>query len=448
MENPTRLVASALLLNALLFGLVFAQSSQNAVTGDVNGDEYFVGSAFFQGVTLPDNLDGETGTSTYDFGGTGTVTVASKFGGGFPRLILNAGGTIESTRVHDESDVNHSWWEGDFTAPGLGSKAYDVDGDDSVYGDDITDFIVEGAFEVGFGNETFNFSPAAVFVADVGQGVTDGSKLYVAPRQDGNFVLDPSTYCWVEDGYCAVELSSASSFALIREVFGSCPRRNEVFNGSISGVPSCLLTCDKGYEFEDPEVRRYCVPTEGGSTDDEFGGDEFGDDFFGDEGFEDDFVEPAFDYALPENFEEDPTIYPSGYIRPRETRAGYDREIDLDGLSSEEKSRAELLNASSLKTVGSGSSNQAGDSLKVDPERDNFLNYILALRGTGARASEAEVKTAQFENENENDGSSNVASDENLYGSAPLLPSTGSGFLWILAAAGVALMSFAAVRRN
>ena len=53
MQRPTKIVASALLLNALLFGLVFAQSSQsvnkgNGITGAVDGDEYFVGSAFFK----------------------------------------------------------------------------------------------------------------------------------------------------------------------------------------------------------------------------------------------------------------------------------------------------------------------------------------------------------------------------------------------------------------
>lgn len=451
MERPTRIVASALLLNALLFGLVFAQSvggdgnlnKGNGIFGDVSGDEYFVGSAFFQGVTLPDSLDGTSGTSTYEFGGTGTVTVASQYGGGFPRIVLNAGGTIESTREFDEEDVNRGWWEGYFYAPGLGSTNVSIDGANSANGDNIASFIVEGAFELGDSNETFSFSPAATFVADVGRGVSDGSKLYFATKSDGAFTVDTANYCWVEDGYCAIEMSSGGSFGLVREVFQTCPKRNEVFNGTITGVPNCLLKCDKGYEFQDPEIRRYCVPI--GSGDEGFGEDLGSEEEVVDEEFsEEEFFEEKF-YSAPE----DAVVYPPGYVKYRETRAGYDRLLSTDGLSGKDKSRAEIINVSSLKTVRDDMPADDGMNSYSDHEKDNFLNYILALRGTGKK-SESAARSAGSENESMNEGelASGTSPDGEFYGSAPLLPSTGSGMLWILAAIGMALMSFAVVRRN
>lgn len=453
MERPTRIVASALLLNALLFGLVFAQAQggnanlnkNNSITGAVNSDEYFVGSVFFQGVTLPNTLDGSSGESVYDFEGAGTVTVASQFGGGFPRIVLQAGGTISSTRNYDQEDINREWWEGYFYAPGLGSTNVSIEGINSIHGDNIASFIVEGAFELGDSNETFSFSPAATFVADVGRAVSDGSKLYLATKSDGKFMVETGTYCWVEDGYCALELSSAGSFGLVREVFQTCPKRNEVLNGTITGAPNCLLVCDKGYEFQDPEVRRYCVPKGTGDTADQGFEEEMMGEDFEEEFFEEEFYEEEYNAAPLE----DAVVYPAGYIKYRETRAGYDRVLNTEGLTGKDKSRAELINASSLRTVRDDMEGSSNSSYS-DPEKDNFLNYILALRGTG-KNNESQARSAGSDNSagsQEGEIAAGQGPNGEFYGSAPLLPSTGSGMLWILAAIGIALMSFAVVRRN
>lgn len=152
------------------------------------------------------------------------------------------------------------------------------------------------AFTWGLPNEEFTFSPAAKVVLPVDE--IDGQKLWVAFNDGDDWTVDDEKFCIIENGLCFIEVGSVESLALVKELFVSCPK-SSVENGKVSNAPTCIISCNKGYELS--EDGNSCQEIEDVFIDEE------GENETGDEG---DVVENFDEYADFYEEEEKITNFP------------------------------------------------------------------------------------------------------------------------------------------
>jgi len=386
---------------SLLFSTAFALST---ISGDVEEDLYFSGSVLLEGVDAPSNANAATGSTSITLGGSGTVTVASRSGGGLPRLTLYGGTRITSTRSWGEA-LNKSWWAGQLSPPANGRQPKL---DDISFGSTLSansTAAVLGSFNLGLANETFTFSQPATVIFPVRS--EDQVKLLIAVKQsNGSWSVSGNEYCLVENGICGVELSSMNEIALVKENYSRCPRTS-VNNGRIGSVPSCKVTCDRGYELD--ATLTECIPV----LEDVF------DDF---EASVEEIEEEMVEEAAPSTFKS------HTFKGSRHNWLG-----ESDAIEEEEET--------------------VEDKLKRAQE-DSFLNYLLQMRNRFGEGSSANVFGAAEDDDMVGgetgdlmDIDTDVLMAEEIHSSAPLLPSTGPGLFMGIAALGLGMMMVGSRRR-
>jgi len=393
---------------SLLFSTAFALST---ISGDVEEDLYFAGGALIEGVDLPSNATASTGSASVTLGGSGTVTVASRSGGGLPRLTLYGGTRITSTRSWGEV-LTKSWWQGQLSPPANGRlPKIDEISFGSVLSANST-AVVLSSFNLGLSNETFTFSQPATVILPVRS--EDQVKLLIAMKQsNGSWTVGGDAYCLVENGICGVELSSMNEIALVKETFSRCPR-STVSNGQIGGIPSCKVSCDRGYELD--ATLTECIPELEDDFDDlDLEGEDISmDDIDAELGFE----------------EESATTFRSHTFKgSRSNWLGEGGEVVEEEETIEEKFK------------------RAQD--------DTFLNYLLQMRNRFGEGSSPNVFGAAEEEEpliggetgDLMDIDTDVLLGEETHASAPMLPSTGPGIFLGIAALGLGMMMVGSRKR-
>jgi len=392
-------------LSILVFGLSFSllvpsASAISKVSGDVEEDLYFSGSVLIEGVDPPSNATASTGATSVTIGGSGTVTVASRSGGGLPRMTLYGGTRLTSTRNWGDT-LNKSWWEGQFSAPANGRQPVIEDINFGSILSANSSASVLGSFNLGLANETFTFSQPATFIFPVRS--EDSLKLWIAVKQtNGAWSISGNDYCLVENGICGVELSSMNEVALVRENYSRCPQ-DDIANGEVGTVPSCKIVCHRGYELD--ATLTECIPEL-----------EIGDDFsdaeeVGMDDFEDEF---GLDEPLSSSY----------------------------GAHSFKGSRVNLLGADIKEAKKEETAEEKLDRV----QDDSFINYLLQMRNHFGEASSPNVFGAETEIALE-DGESELLDmdmellmDESVHSSAPMLPSTGPGIFLGIAVLGAGMM--------
>ena len=412
---------------AFLSGTVFAMET---FYGDLGEDDWvFETEVLIDGVELPEEQEDLTGTSTVVITGTGTLTVGNRVVGMNDLNVTVFGGTtIESERKWDEGDVKR-WFEGILPAPREGRKPSfsDVEFDDGGMHSNSSVHVLS-VVGMGLPNETFSFSTPAAFTFPA--RIPDATKLWLAFKEevtpsendDAEWTIEEGDFCVVTDGLCQVELDEFNEVALVQEYFQKCPRTSssdtDVTNGSISGPPECLITCDNGYELDYADMK--CVLGDG---------------------------------VLPPSSGQTPISYTNTQVTtgeatvPSSSRPGYYRytgarpnqmeyEGDSTGLGGSAKDRIGRLNATARSRM---TSDDAEEEERAGLD-DDFMNYMLYIRNFfGAGASANVVRSGEVEiGEN----------GEAVYSSAPLLPSTGPGIFLGLAAIGLGCMVVGAKGRR
>ena len=414
-------------------------SGVESISGEVYDDLYFPGGVILENVKPPSDLSSATGSSTVDIAGTGTVTVGTVTGNGFPQMIIYGGTTITSSRNWVNNEFTKSWWEGQLSSPSTGRDPENENISFSVPGNHSSNssYPIE-TYQFGLTNETFSFSTAAK-VAFPAEEI-DGTKIWLAQKQsEESWTIAESDYCIVENSLCIASISSANAVSLVKENLSSCPSVN-IKNGNLSGPPSCILQCNRGYEPNDDwsscvEKTSALEDLEAELAEIEEGGEiTEGEDEFRTSALKDD---NAFEWR-------------QGYFRYRDTRNQAARKLDEDSLSGEELIRAQRLNRGyySRSSKGGVESQQFVATDNTDNNKDNFLNYLLEIRNTfGENSSDNNFTASEEETSNEENQTVAVDATEKYRGSAPKLPSTGPGVFVGLAALGLGMMVFGARRK-
>ena len=418
------------LLSVNLLAITVAYAVET-FSGELSGDLYYP-----NGVLL-DRVDSTMeGEASVVIDGTGSLTIGNQAGGGFPRLSIVGGTTIQSKRTFSESEPTTTW-SGQFTSPG---SVRDPETSDIVFngGNHAGNTIeVVGAYNWGISNEAFTFSPAARIVLPADE--QDNQKLWVAYEGTTNWTIQDSDFCIVENELCYFEVENVDSVALIRELYGTCPIRS-VQNGSIGTIPNCIITCDSGYILnegaDDCEESVFDESIFDEAGDSEELGDLSEEDFYIDEN---QIVLPAKEYN-----------FPAGHFRYRASSERANRFLSEEGLTEEEAAMARHVNMGSLsrhprtaeeqlkntkdKTASTRSSNEEG-----------FVSYLIQMRNRfGANAQENHYTALGESTEEGSVGEGDTG--ETLHASGPLLPSTGPGIFLSIAVVGFALMLFGARR--
>lgn len=426
-----------------LFFLVNEGFAVPTLSGEVNSDEFFSNGVLLEDVELPSDPNATSGVSSVTIEGTGSVTVGNQRGGGFPRLTVLGGTKIESKRTYDEEVFSKTWWDGQFTAPGSTRlpEVSDVTFDKMRVENSLQ--VVE-AFTWGLSNEEFTFSPEAKVVLPVDE--IDGQKLWVAfvNRDDeDDWTVNEDKFCIVENGLCFVEIGSVKSLALVKELFVTCTK-SSIENGKISNAPTCIVSCNNGYEL-----------TADGNACQEV---EIFEETLGEEEVDENGEVVENFEEFEEFFEEEEKVYefPSGYFRYQGASDHRFRYLDEEGLTGEALERVRSLNRSYLtrnhRTADEQVSGMASSASKQNEgsEKDSFLNYLLQMRNSFGAGKNANVYNVD---ENGNviqgqDGELIADTEEGVHSSAPLLPSTGPEIFAIVAILGLLMMLFGARRRN
>lgn len=415
----------------------------SAISPEISGDVYFGDGVYIEGVSLPEDQSVLQGASSVQLGGAGTLTVGSKTGGGFPRVTVLGGTTITSNRYWSENTARATWWDGQFSAPGKSRlpSQYDIN-----YSS-VNELDVIGAYSWGISaaSETFSFSTPARMVFPV--KAIDGQKVFISYYSAGQWSIDASDYCIVKNELCYTEVSSMSAIALVKEVYQTCPLER-VANGSIGTIPTCIVSCDRGYELGGDGIS--CNST-GESFLDESGSE-------GEGGGEYDETESEVaSYEYEETNDETAYEFPSGYFRYQGTRDQRFRNIDEDGLERDDLKKVKALNRGYYSRHGRSADDQIKKEEVVKEKDDSFLNYILQMRNAFnqeklvTQNNELRNQIASGElvvTEEEDDEGESKTLSENLHSGAPLLPSTGPEVFVTIAVIGFLMMLFGARRRN
>lgn len=456
-KNMKRPLASLLVLSLSLAHVnVWAQES---FLGPLNTDVEFNNGVLLQGIT-----SSSEGVSSVALEGTGSLTVSSAAGGGFPRLMVVGGTTITSTRTFSSEEINKTTWSGQFDAPGSSVKPgfFDINDPGAGFADD---YEATDAFSIGLANETFGFSSGAEIVFPTGQ--QNGQKLYVSTeKDDATWDVDKAQFCIVSDGLCTLSLTSLNKIALIKELFESCPAE-QIANGTVGSTPSCNITCNSGFELnedgngcveavavENFEEQFTETTTETGLGDDQF--------------FENEIVAPAKEYE-----------FPPGHFRYRASSEKFYRALDETGLTAtfDDEGRIEKYSDLGLarhhnttylsrnprtaeEQIAARNSTGEKTAAEQKSEDESFTAYLIRMRnyfGAGSQennytALSAEGGSDSSDEGEEGEGGAAVGGFEGedeggeFLSSGPLLPSTGPGIFVTIAVVGFALMLFGARR--
>ncbi len=386
-----------------LIGLAFISSTVFATDvfyGDLGDDDlFFLSEVLIDGVELPEDLDASTGTSTVEVLGTGTLTVGDRTKGANSLNITVYGGTtIESERKWGTEDTK-KWFEGLFPSPTTFSAPSN---DDIIFDDEgrhPDSFVsVLSVYGMGLVNEKFTFSEPASFTFPA--ELPDGTKLWfafkedVTPAEDADhptWTIEEGDFCVITNGLCKIDLEELNEVALVEEYFYKCPRSSssdtDVINGKIGSPPKCMITCNSGYELNYETMK--CVAKEG-------------------------YIPPA------------PTEVPEMTKSPAKEDDG-------------------SLNPKFHRYIGSPRGRVLGD-LEEEPVEERkdtgLIEYLMQVRNFfGAGSSANVVRSAEVETNSEN-------GEEEVYSSAPLLPSTGPGIFLGLAVLGLGCMAVGAKGRR
>ncbi len=444
MKQPKLL--SVLTAAAISFPIVFA--AVPTFSGELTGDLYYQNGVLLEGVEPPTDQNETSGESSIVLNGSGTLTVGNQIGGGFPRITVLGGTTVSSSRTWSDDAARKTWWDGQFSTPGTGRlpSQYDINYTT------VNALEVVAAFSWGLANESFRFTTPAKAVFPVES--INGQKLLIAYNEGDDWKTSPTDFCIVEDGLCYTEITEMSEIAFVKEIYQTCPLK-KVTNGSPGSIPSCIITCDTGYELN--EAATACVAgddfiNEDGEGDDEIGAG--GDDEYYDGDYDNDYA-----------YEEDPGPsyeFPPGYFRYNGTNDQRSRNLDTSELEGDDLELAKRMNRGYLSRNPRSAEEQIKkEEVVKDNTDDGFVSYMLQMRNIFTQGKMKEEMAAnelkrieEVVAENEAIGEGELASkgnggeSETLHSGAPLLPSTGPEVFVTIAVIGFLMMLFGARRRN
>jgi len=365
----------------------------------VNGDVNFPNAVLIPNPKLPSDLSVQTGSSSVKIEGTGSVTIWSQSGGGFPQVQVLGGTTITSTRVWSSETLRKTWWEGQFETPRVARFPENIKLVFSVPGNHEESKVdIIAAYGWGLPNETFSYStPANVsFFVDE----KDGTKLLVAYEQNnGTWKIEEIESCVVLNQVCSLELKKVNTIALVKEIFTTCPQNTVMIPHShLSGPPECRAICDKGYQMNIDGTKCLIIPE--------------------DELMEEDFHNSSEDILGQE--QKRGSSWTKGFVRYRPSH---------DQLTYENGRRSKDINKNKIFQT---------EEIIANTDNDAAMNYSLMMREKfGANSSPNDFSEKK---EGDNLIASNKEDITALHGSAPLLPSTGPEIFVGIAALGIVMM--------
>lgn len=432
----------------------------------IDDDLYFQENVtfFVDDVVMPDDLMDDLASSSLEMVGVGSLTVASRKGGGLPQYVIVGGTTIESERDYrnvEEDDVDPltRWWEGEMSEilsanksgvpsdleddPTLGAIAFD---DKGQHPDSYVDIL--SRYDLGYANEEFKFSQDILVRIPVEQ--PDYTKVWIArgeyPETSSSavkheWVIYEDEFYIVKDGVIEIETDYLGSILVVREYFDVC-LRTKVKNGTVGAEPECKISCLRGYTVD--SKMEICVPN----------GDEtalnvvvgYDEDDYGDV-----LGELTNNLVVGADYVEQERDYRPGYFRFTDA-AGQMAERDLEGLEGDDFFRNARINAAthSRKTtanavVAENETSSVWSNLKELRsqlfERDNGLPStpnVVTAHGEEAVVEVSEVAPA-----------APATGGDDMHSSAPLLPSTGPAGIFLgVAALGMGMMALGARRRK
>lgn len=416
-----------------------SSSGREVIAPDLGAEDlYFYKDVLIDGVALPENVDATEGVSRVTLNGTGSLTLINKKANaeGSLRMTIFGGTEIQSRRVWQNNYIK-TWWSG--VLPGLEiTRAPRID-DISFSGsaDRSSRKIIYSTYGMGGDNEEFSFSQPVMVIFPVAKA--DGTKMLIAQKESlgstssERWSVDGNSFCYVQNGLCVTGLSRINSVALIEELFSQCPfQHSNVANGEFSGAPNCIIKCDRGFVLND--TFDGCV--EGSKDSNLF------------------FSEGSVYEVRP------------GTFRLTETRQQLDRypdvEMAVQGLSPRDERLVRVQSAAARDTVRDETYDAEMRRQKLvqegtlateakDDSDGGFLNYVLQIRnslGLSPNVFSEETYVTEDSGELVLDEEGNpIPAEEDMYTSAPLLPSTGAGIFVTLIIIGIAVMFFARRRQ-
>lgn len=426
-------------------------SAVEIISGPISADLEYP-----DGVVLENATASDSSTATATIEGTGSITVFSQIGGGFPRMQLIGGTTITSKRTWGEGDVSAEAWAGQVAPPA--TSRFPSSNEISFSGGDHGDSSVEvvGAYAWGLPNEVFSYSPKATVAFEVRE--PNGQKIWFAYPKDGGWTIAETDFCLVSNNVCVMDLATASAVVLAKELFTTCPR-DKISNGTVGTTPICRITCDQGFSLNTTGTS--CVGLNGessgdvevSSTSSETGG----------QVSQDNFNESAYLVGLPEKEYE----FPPGHFKYRESGSTFRRFLPEYELKDEEKELAQHLNTGYLTRNPRSAEEQfaargegPAEPGMTEAQEDNFINYMLSMRDQFSSETETRgtVQSQGVSDDSEGgasptgsaqaSNSESSASDFRSSAGQQLLPSAGPEIFITLAIMGVLLMLFGSKRRN
>lgn len=414
---------------------------QEHLSNDIGAEDlYFYKDILLEGVALPEDVDADYGSSSVTLEGTGSLTLVNKkvSSDGSLRMTLFGGTEITSTRTWN-GEYLKTWWSGLLPAP---DRAQAPRLDDITFSGKADNAgsrkIVYGTYALGLSNEMFSFSQPAMFLFPVSKA--NGTKMWIAHRDSsGSWTADGTEYCYVQDNMCVAGISQINEIALIEELFSRCPFEiHNIENGDFVGPPSCTIQCDRGYQLNDTFDN--CVESTGNMN----------------------------------KFFQDGSMYKvrPGTFRLTESREQFNRYDDIEtsvaGLSGRDERRIRKQGAASRETVRDEVNTLQerrqkvqeegllehfdGDVLAQNDGDDGFMNYLLEIRTALDPSPNVFSETTYVVDDDgefvlDENGEKIVAepteTEEDMYTSAPLLPSTGAGVFLSFIILGIVVMFFA-----
>lgn len=450
---------SSVLLATMIMSFSTA-SAQETFFGTLDQDLVFNNGVLLQGVTASSE-----GVGAFILDGTGTLTVASAVGGGFPRLMVIGGTTITSTRAFSDEETNKTTWSGQFNSPSSAAKPgfFDIVDPGATFS---ADYEAVEAFGIGLSNETFTYSTGAEMVFPV--SAQDNQRLWLAEENaDLTWTVDKTAFCIVSDNLCFMSLTSMNKIAFIKEKFDTCPVAN-IANGNVGTAPNCIYTCSSGFALsEDANSCEAVVSV-----------DDFENQFNETTGVADTSAQQqVFENQIAAPIKE--YEFPPGHFRYRASGDNFYRYLDEEGLTGEvwvdptaknqiniesDAGKARMINTSYLsrnpRTAEEQLSAQASSKSAAQAKQDDesFMSYLITMRNYfGDNAAENNFTTLSAEggaeavaSETTTNGEAATASEETgetfLSSGGAMLPSTGPGIFVTIAVVGFALMMFGARR--
>ena len=457
-------IASLFLASSILFLSPSSTQAVEIITGEISGDEEYAG-----GVVLENATAADTSRASATIEGTGSLTVYSQIGGGFPRMQLIGGTTINSVRNWGSSGSNAEAWSGQLAPPAT-TRTPDPSSITFAAGDHSNSEIEPIAtYTWGLSNETFTYSPNASLAFSVKEN--DGQKIWFAQPSGEGWSIQETAYCIVQNEVCVQDMQTASTVTLVKELFTQCPRP-EITNGTVGPLPICKITCDRDYLLnaagtgcesvfgeEDTSSSTSSAPAETtGSTEST---ESMTEESFNSSAYEEDSV--GFMPAMPEKEYK----FVPGYFRYRDSAGSYRRYLPEESLEGDDQDLAQHNNVGFKSRNGRSAEEQfaaqeasrgAGNAKMTPQQEDSFLNYMLSMRDSFAHESprvETLSASAGDSSEGNEDGMLTAKEESksagNLYssgGKPMLLPAAGPEIFITIAIMGVLLMLFGTKRRN